>query len=65
MKTDETVWWRRGQAIKHLRVSEESFTKLIKAGTIVPRYFPGLVRAFYLRSEVEGLRPGLPGKGGK
>lgn len=57
MSTPDKVWWRRGEARAALGVSEEVFTKLVSTGVLTPKYFPGGTRAFFERTQVEGVQP--------
>jgi hypothetical protein len=53
----EKAFWRRKQVKEHLGMSDASLTKLIASGALKERFFPGLRRAFFLRTEVEQLMP--------
>lgn len=53
----DKLWVRRGEARVYLGVSEQAFTKLIAAGALREKYFPGMTRAYFERAEVLKLKP--------
>lgn len=53
----DKIYLRRGEARDYLELSEESFTKLVRAGVLRPRYLPGMTRALYKRDEVAAVQP--------
>jgi hypothetical protein len=53
----EKLWLRRGEVREYLGISEQAMTKLIESGTLKEKFFPGMVRAYFERSQVLAVKP--------
>jgi len=51
----DKVWVRRGEARAYLGLSESAFTKLVRAGGLKARRFPGMTRAYFSSADVRRL----------
>lgn len=60
----EKLWLRRGEVRGYLKISEQSMTKLINNGVLVPKTFPGMTRAFFERAAVLKVAPSVKGGSG-
>lgn len=59
----EKLWLRRGEVREYLKISEQAMTKLIASGVLSPKFFPGMKKAFFVRSEVAKIGPEARVKG--
>lgn len=55
--SEQPIWIRRSTVLRLTGLSKEAVGKLIAAGSLTPKYFPGMARAYFDRAQVEGLRP--------
>lgn len=53
----DKLWLRRGEVLTYLQISREALSKLIDSGVLVPKYFDGMTRAYFERSDVAKLKP--------
>ena len=56
-KLPEKLWLRRGEVRDYLQISEQAMTKLIEGKVLVPKFFPGMKRAFFERDAVAKVKP--------